>query len=519
MFRLGMRKWRKRLRIMLGLLLLLLSLLTVFVIFEHFRGRVALARYKSALIARGEKLSPAELASTATDSENGVPELYAAIAELGNGAILQERCPPRMKTTPEGRAIACFREDFWIADKITNDWGQVSDELETNKATLDRILTALAKPALDNKVDLALADTIDYTHLSHVKALTHWFGPACQLELRHDQTHTATDYLVAEIGLPRALAGDRLTISELVRIAIGAAAYKDTWEAMQADDWSDADLERIQHAWADQDFIDGLVRGLEGEMVFGISMCEKFRHSNEKAARSLFFSFEDLLRGDEAEKPLWERILSAFPGGDSITAFLKKQVYCRIWRFAWLDQYEARNLKSVEGLLKIGRSAAKEKSLATANSSITQAFLSSESTGIYNKLRFPNDDSAAALSRTVARAMRAETERSLAICAVALKRYALRRAALPTSLGLLAPEFVPLVPIDYMDGRPLRYRRNAENTYTLYSVGEDGKDDGVDTALSPGKSGKNLWDRKDFVWPAPALPDEIEAYHRDAAKN
>ena len=116
--------------------------------------------------------------------------------------------------------------------------------------------------------------------------------------------------------------------------------------------------------------------------------------------------------------------------------------------------------------------------------------------------------------------MRAETERSLAICAVALKRYSLRHGAPPESLDSLVPEFVSSVPVDYMDGKPLRYRLNADKTFMLYSVGEDGKDDGGDTALMPDKTSlRDLWDRKDFVWPAPAAPEEVEAYRKEAAKN
>jgi hypothetical protein len=39
----------------------------------------------------------------------------------------------------------------------------------------------------------------------------------------------------------------------------------------------------------------------------------------------------------------------------------------------------------------------------------------------------------------------------------------------------------------------------------------DGKDDGGSTTLLPGKTSiKNSWDTKDFVWPSPALPGEVE---------
>jgi hypothetical protein len=82
------------------------------------------------------------------------------------------------------------------------------------------------------------------------------------------------------------------------------------------------------------------------------------------------------------------------------------------------------------------------------------------------------------------------------------------------------PEFIASVPTDYMDGQPMRYQSNADGSFTLYSVGEDGKDDGGDTSLLPDKTNlRILWDRKDFVWPAPAFPEEIETFRKESLKN
>jgi hypothetical protein len=368
-------------------------------------------------------------------------------------------------------------------------------------------------------MDLSRGYKMDYTHLSRAKYPTHWFGAACQLELHEGRTHKALEYLRSEIGLPRVLAEDKIAISELVRFAMAAIARGDTWEAIQASDWRDEDLAKIQEAWASPQFIGGLVGGLQGEVVYEISSGELLRQSNEDTARSLFLSMDEIFHGDEAEKPLWERLLSNLPGGDAAADFLKKQVYCRIWRFAWLDQHERHTLEGLEKLLNIARSAAKEKSFAAADSAIVEVLANREDRSIYDKLRYPMSESAVTLSRTVARAMRAETERSLLICAVALERYSLRHGDPPASLDALVPEFLVSLPIDYMDGKPLRYRLNADKTFTLYSVGEDGKDDGGDATLMPGKtSPQNLWNRKDFVWPAPALPEEVEAYRKEATK-
>ena len=65
------------------------------------------------------------------------------------------------------------------------------------------------------------------------------------------------------------------------------------------------------------------------------------------------------------------------------------------------------------------------------------------------------------------------------------------------------PQLLSAVPLDPMSGRLLRYRLNASG-FVLYSVGEDGRDDGGDPSL-PGATGKfDLRVGKDAVWPLPA---------------
>jgi len=76
------------------------------------------------------------------------------------------------------------------------------------------------------------------------------------------------------------------------------------------------------------------------------------------------------------------------------------------------------------------------------------------------------------------------------------------------------------MPMDYMDGKPLRFRHNADGSFTLYSVGENLNDDGGDTSLLSDKEGmRNLWFKKDYVWPAPATLEAVEAYREEAREN
>jgi len=110
------------------------------------------------------------------------------------------------------------------------------------------------------------------------------------------------------------------------------------------------------------------------------------------------------------------------------------------------------------------------------------------------------------LSRAADIAVRAETERRLTIVAIAEKRFQLAHGTLPRSLDELVPEFLFEVPGDPMGSGPLHFKQSQDGAFCLYSVGEDGHDDGGDPTGSTNKFG--FWDGHDAVWPAAVKPHE-----------
>jgi hypothetical protein len=72
---------------------------------------------------------------------------------------------------------------------------------------------------------------------------------------------------------------------------------------------------------------------------------------------------------------------------------------------------------------------------------------------------------------------RARAELDSAMVAIAVERYRLAERRLPESLEQLVPKYLEAVPVDPFDGKPLRYKR-LEKGYTIYSIGEDGQDNG-----------------------------------------
>lgn len=120
-----------------------------------------------------------------------------------------------------------------------------------------------------------------------------------------------------------------------------------------------------------------------------------------------------------------------------------------------------------------------------------------------------------AITRLAAAGHRHQARASSLIVVVALERYRKGNGRWPDSLEELRPAYLPSVPLDPYDGKPLRYRRT-EGGVIVYSLGPDGKDDGGyindEAPVSPGTDlGFRLWDVAKRRQPAPPeeRPDEL----------
>lgn len=84
---------------------------------------------------------------------------------------------------------------------------------------------------------------------------------------------------------------------------------------------------------------------------------------------------------------------------------------------------------------------------------------------------------APALVRIVELDLRARVHLDLAQTALAIERHRLATGKTPDQLEELTPQYLDQVPIDPFDGQPIRYRRT-DPGYVLYSITEDGQDNG-----------------------------------------
>lgn len=84
------------------------------------------------------------------------------------------------------------------------------------------------------------------------------------------------------------------------------------------------------------------------------------------------------------------------------------------------------------------------------------------------------------------------------LVASALERYHLVHGEYPESLDALTPQFIEKLSHDVINGGKLKYHKT-DNSFVLYSIGWNEKDDGGTTALN--KDGSTDWKNGDWVWP------------------
>jgi hypothetical protein len=107
----------------------------------------------------------------------------------------------------------------------------------------------------------------------------------------------------------------------------------------------------------------------------------------------------------------------------------------------------------------------------TVYEAVAQDFSSGQRGGLLTRLLMP------ALLRTYQLEMRHIADCRVARTALAVERYRLTQGKLPQALDELVPAYLDAVPADPFDGQALRYTLLAKG-YVVYSIGEDGIDDG-----------------------------------------
>jgi len=484
-------------------------LLIVWAYAFHARREWALADYKHQLHGAGERLSVDELLPRPLTAEsNGARFFLEAQRQIVARTTLLDTNPPEaMWMVEPGKAMVAWKQPD-VRDESTNTWEQVEAELERERDALDMLEEIIQLPAFDFHLDYHAGYTLLLPHLSTVKKSAQRLKIAALCELRRGETAQATTRVRAILALSKGLADERLVISQLVRLSIAHIALAANWELMQSSAVTQKQLADLQNAWMSEDYLQGAENALLMERAMGEQTADELRESSAsyRAVMGITSSRVGDWLGDLGRA-------AADKGKETM------------WRYAWSYPDQLKGLQGkqalLEGLRRIKsgdpyKTALEFQTRKLAELGIEQRPKDDDGVlfGGQEDPRYLFTESVLALERFPRRLMNAETARQLMITAIALKRWQLKRGSNPPNLASLVPEFLQAVPRDPVDGQPLRYKLNPDGTFLLYSVGEDGVDNGGDPS-SPAGTKTFPWLRgRDMVWPGPATDAEVSA-HRE----
>jgi hypothetical protein len=283
-------------------------------------------------------------------------------------------------------------------------------------------------------------------HLARIKVMASAVQIRATAELEAGRSTEALEDLKVGLRLSESIHDEPIVISHLVRVVTLGSAVQTIREGL------------VRHAWTDAQLADVQAR------LGSVNLLAEYKAAM-RAERAATVAEMDYLRqhGD------WGVDLTQFFGQSAAT-------YGRILHWGpsgWIYQ----------NLLTFSR-ITQESTLPAANESARRLDpeLSEAGTRVLQTRPEPYTLVARLLQsepeKVLQRSGRMQTFADAAIVGCALERYRLANNRLPDALTPLTPQLCERIPNDVIDGQPLRWHRNADGGYALYSVGWNKRDEG-----------------------------------------
>lgn len=500
---------RRKLLVIAGIVLCVAIFIPVI---RHCQLRFAVASYVAELKAKGEPMELAQvIPSPVPQQQNGVPFVMHSLTNLEAKyySITQTNPPTAMLEVLPGKAMVRWQQqkivgfdDNNLARLWTNTWEDLGKELAVEKGDLDSFQSLTNHPVLDFNLDYGKGFAIRLQHLARLKHAAQWLSAAAVYNLHERKTAEACAGAHTILAIVKGQAEERLEISQQVREAIASSGVQTTWEILQDPNISESDLASLQQDWESVEFVSSAKRAYLAERVINLHSMEHYLQSPSDLWRGVNGSDEEITR--KLCKHLWQ------------------------WFWAYAD--EKRMMHTYQVLADAMRMAETNHSFQSA-----QMFVRTNFNRLGFEMPFPQEgtfridvdpvgvrwlmsEDAFDSFRLLKRAMVFETARNMTIVAIALKRYELQNHELPPTLDSLTPAILKTIPLDYMNGQALHYQKNSDGTFLLYSVGENGVDNGGNPSFH--KWWEFYWfaNTLDLVWPQPATTEEIQKYYQKQAK-
>ncbi len=301
-------------------------------------------------------------------------------------------------------------------------------DLQTNKETLEFLYEAAVIEHCRYDLDFSQGGMLIVPNLTEMKGCAQLLAEQTML-LAHQGDGDATAKNIArQLALSESLKKEPILISQLVRMACIAISSSSVEYILNRTTLTDEQLAGLQQRLSQVYQDDPMVMGFIGERCFNVS------YINDPQQLGLPTIPSGLLR---------------------ITGVADRNAQVSL---ELIGQYiDAMKLPAHQRLLRCREIAAEVDDLSFFYS--------------LTKIGMP------AFERLVQIDLRVAAGVDCTRVALGIERYRLAKGSLPKELADLAPRYIDKVPIDPFDGKPLRYKLT-EPGYILYSIGEDGTDEG-----------------------------------------
>ncbi len=304
-----------------------------------------------------------------------------------------------------------------------------------NLQASDAVFESFEYDACRFSVDMNAGPNMDLGHLAKLRELARLLSIRSLLFALDGDTAGATQQLVGICDLADSLEQEPILISQLVRIAIYGIGLAATEQAMNRVEFTADELKTLQARFTESEANPAFANGFVGE-------------------RCLWNAIESIGIDNN-------------PVGDGFD--MQEAWYELVYRpLGLLDWEGARYYTLFEQVIE-----------ATALP-IEEQIAAAEAAGNWIEQSTGPAALLAVLLPSVARAVEADvrnrTHLNTAIVAVAAARYRQDHGEYPASLNALVPAYLDAVPLDPVDGEPLRYRV-FDGGFVAYSLARNGTDE------------------------------------------
>lgn len=404
------------------------------------------------------------------------------------------------------------RPFLWHRSDLIDTWEQLDDLILQSEPGLKSLRRLMQNPPPGLGYDEKNLENDSSPNFVDVRISAQALHAAAIADLHNSDIPGALENLLPLVSFGKVYRDDPTLVNLMIRIAIMGLDFDACWDALQFDGWTDHQLATLQDACqSNRQLFTGLPLPIQAERITRSYRLNWFRthsyHDCLARYQALYDSLGWKARVTETGEPY---------------RTIRQWLLHPIWSFAWADQEELDYLRNMQLELAALRDVQWQRSWCLLRERLTANHRSYRSPvaawRFYGKLplaeEVPEEDNATKTARDVypypdfSRAwyevLKQLTANEMVIGAIAVKRYKLSTGKFPSSVASLVPAFVSAVPTDFMDGQALRYRVNSDGSFTLYSAGEDGKDDGgnPEEARPRGHWDENPpWNGRDWVWP------------------